>query len=226
MMVIRTGVFLVLMSALAVAGFAQDALSVTPGGDVGIGTATPTEKLEVDGNIKATGRIKDETGFVMPVGSIIPFGGTTAPEGWLLCDGTPVSRTTYADLFSVIGTAFGEGDGSTTFNVPELRAMFLRGAGTYGGATKKANGEEYEGPAVGALQEDAMQGHWHYTYSPAGGGHVGLDHASKSHATSIGAKHAGAAQVRHARSDGSNGTPRTGDETRPVSIGVNYIIKI
>lgn len=56
-----------------------------------------------------------------PIGSIIPFGGTTAPDGFLLCQGQAVSRTTYAELFAVIGTAFGTGDGSTTFNVPDLR---------------------------------------------------------------------------------------------------------
>lgn len=53
-----------------------------------------------------------------PLGAIIPYGGTTIPEGWLECDGSAVSRTTYADLFAVLGTKFGPGDGSTTFNLP------------------------------------------------------------------------------------------------------------
>lgn len=53
-----------------------------------------------------------------PLGAIIPYGGTTIPEGWFECDGSAVSRTTYADLFVVIGTKFGPGDGSTTFNLP------------------------------------------------------------------------------------------------------------
>lgn len=65
-----------------------------------------------------------------PLGTINAFGGSTAPEGWLLCQGQAISRTTYADLFKVIGIAFGAGDGSTTFNVPDLRGEFLRGAGT------------------------------------------------------------------------------------------------
>ena len=65
-----------------------------------------------------------------PIGSIIPYGGTTAPDGFLLCQGQAISRTTYAELFAVIGTSFGSGDGSTTFNVPDLRGEFLRGAGT------------------------------------------------------------------------------------------------
>ena len=65
-----------------------------------------------------------------PLGTINAFGGATAPEGWLLCQGQALSRTTYKDLFDVIGTNFGSGDGSTTFNLPDLRGEFLRGAGS------------------------------------------------------------------------------------------------
>lgn len=62
-----------------------------------------------------------------PVGSIQAYGGATAPFGWLLCQGQAVSRATYAELFGVIGTSFGAGDGSTTFNVPDLRDKVLVG---------------------------------------------------------------------------------------------------
>jgi hypothetical protein len=53
-----------------------------------------------------------------PLGVIMPYGGTTVPTAWLECDGSAVSRSTYADLFAVLGTKFGPGDGSTTFNLP------------------------------------------------------------------------------------------------------------
>ena len=56
-----------------------------------------------------------------PVGCINLYAGSTAPTGWLICDGSAVSRTTYANLFSVIGTTYGTGDGSTTFNIPNLK---------------------------------------------------------------------------------------------------------
>lgn len=62
-----------------------------------------------------------------PVGSLVMFAGAAAPTGWLLCDGTAVSRATYADLFAVVDTAFGVGDGSTTFNLPDLRDRFPMG---------------------------------------------------------------------------------------------------
>ena len=65
--------------------------------------------------------IKNTVNTNTPVGSISLFAGTTAPTGWLICDGSAVSRTTYANLFSVIGTTYGTGDGSTTFNIPNLK---------------------------------------------------------------------------------------------------------
>ena len=65
--------------------------------------------------------IKNAVNTNTPVGSISLFAGKTAPTGWLICDGSAVSRTTYANLFSVIGTTYGTGDGSTTFNIPNLK---------------------------------------------------------------------------------------------------------
>lgn len=53
-----------------------------------------------------------------PVGSLMPYAGTTPPDGWLICDGSEISRTTYARLFSVIGTTYGAGDGNSSFNIP------------------------------------------------------------------------------------------------------------
>jgi len=62
-----------------------------------------------------------------PIGKVDMFAGNSAPTGWLECDGAAVSRTTYAALYAVIGTVWGAGDGSTTFNVPDLRGEFVRG---------------------------------------------------------------------------------------------------
>lgn len=62
-----------------------------------------------------------------PVGSTIKLPAATAPSGYLYCDGSAVSRTTYAGLFAVIGIAHGSGNGSTTFNIPDYRGYFLRG---------------------------------------------------------------------------------------------------
>ena len=64
------------------------------------------------------------------VGVVSPYAGSSAPSGWLICDGSAVSRTTYASLFAITSTTFGVGDGSTTFNLPDLRSRIPVGAGT------------------------------------------------------------------------------------------------
>lgn len=69
---------------------------------------------------------------ILPAGIILECGMSTAPSGWLLCDGTAISRTTYSRLFTAIGTTFGVGDGSTTFNLPDFRQRFALGQAVSG----------------------------------------------------------------------------------------------
>jgi microcystin-dependent protein len=64
---------------------------------------------------------------LVPPGTMVGYGGDTAPNGWLLADGAAVSRTTYAELFAVYGTKYGAGDGSTTFNLPNVKGRVLVG---------------------------------------------------------------------------------------------------
>lgn len=76
-----------------------------------------------EGNLIITG----EGGDTLPIGSMLPYGNVNPPANWLVCDGSAVSRTTYADLFSIIGTTYGEGDGSTTFNLPNKKGRVSAG---------------------------------------------------------------------------------------------------
>src|SRR5690348_16608259 len=69
-------------------------------------------------------------GATVQTGTLLAFSTATLPSGYLLCDGAAVSRTTFTTLFAIIGTTWGSGDGSTTFNVPDLRNRFLYGSGT------------------------------------------------------------------------------------------------
>jgi microcystin-dependent protein len=193
----------------------ESSLIILPNKNVGINTETPSSELEVNG------RIKDKTGFVMPVGTIVPYGGATAPDGWLLCDGGVVSRTTYADLFAVIGTAFGEGNGTTTFNLPDLRGMFLRGRDAGAGRDPDTGGREEmafggnTGDAVGSVQADQYRSHthtvtryWNNVFHGNGGqwaGHYNGSSYSTGQTGSI--ENAG------------------GNETRPINAYVNFIIK-
>jgi microcystin-dependent protein len=66
----------------------------------------------------------------IPAGAVMQYAGSTAPTGWLLCDGSAVSRTTYANLFTAIGVTFGTGDGTTTFNLPDCRGRVVAGLDT------------------------------------------------------------------------------------------------
>ena len=104
-----------------------------------------------------------------PAGTVYAYAGSTAPSGHLLCDGAAVSRTAYADLFAVLSTAYGVGDGSTTFNVPDLRGRTAIGAGTGSGLTARTlaatGGEESH-----ALTEAELAYHRHSSNAVTGSG--------------------------------------------------------
>ena len=89
----------------------------------------------------------------MPAGSVIWHASDTAPTGYIKANGATVSRTTYADLFAAIGTTFGVGDGSTTFNLPDLRGEFIRGWDDSRGVDS--------GRSFGSSQSDEFKSHQH-----------------------------------------------------------------
>lgn len=97
-----------------------DVLGVTPPNGDNSKKLANTEFIQALANI------------IAPVGCVQAFAGSTTPQGWLLCDGSAVSRTDYADLYAVIGTTYGDGDGSTTFNVPNLIDKFVEGSAIVG----------------------------------------------------------------------------------------------
>jgi len=95
------------------------------------GDGSASQYLQTDGS----GTLSWSTINIIPSGSIISYGGSSAPSGWLLCYGQAISRTTYADLFTAIGTTYGSGDGSTTFNLPDLRGRVVAGQDDMGGSS-------------------------------------------------------------------------------------------
>jgi microcystin-dependent protein len=183
----------------------------------------------------ATWSTLDNSGNVIPTGTILPFGGTTAPSGYAFCDGSAISRTTYAALFTEISTAYGAGDGSTTFNVPDLRGRFLRGVdGSAGNDPDKASRTAMAsggntGNAVGSVQGQATKKN-------------GLGVNDPGHTHKVGAStynppgqfaNFGRNDVAASPDFGTSSTSFTGvtlsagdNETRPVNANVNYIIKL
>lgn len=174
-----------------------------------------------------------------PVGSIIPYGGANAPSGWLICQGQEVSRTTYSELFAVIGTAYGAGDSSTTFNVPDLREATTKGVGLSG---KASTHYDNDGIALGEFVDDRIKSHAHNVYvRDTGHAHSlpltlaadsagGTFFSSYSVAGTNIVTNAGSANIEVSSSPNfigeSNITADTGSRTNEVkAVGVNYIIK-
>ena len=93
-------------------------------------------------------------------GTILPTVATSAPNGWLLCDGTAVSRTTYANLFTLVGTTFGAGNGTTTFNLPDPRGRSVIGVGQGSGLSSRTRGQT-GGAETHTMSESEMPLHGH-----------------------------------------------------------------
>tara|TARA_R110000751_G_scaffold233801_2_gene334685 strand:- start:80 stop:1225 length:1146 start_codon:yes stop_codon:yes gene_type:complete len=117
-------------------------------------------------------RLMDKSRDDVPTASIFAFPIETAPTGYLVCDGSAVNRATYADLFAVIGVTYGNGNGTTTFNLPDYRGQFLRGldegSGTDPGAASRTDrGDGTTGNFVGTKQSSEVVAHDHNINAPA-----------------------------------------------------------
>jgi len=157
----------------------------------------------------------------IPAGMIQAFGNTTAPGGWLICDGSSYSTSSYAALFASIGYTWG-GAGAS-FNVPDLRGMFLRGTGTNGTQSGAV------GPSVGAYQADAYLNHTHAITDP---GHAHIFNNPNSGSSGAGsglllgipsATYSGTQSAQTGITVNSSTTG--GTETRSKNYGVLYCIK-
>lgn len=170
-----------------------------------------------------------------PVGSIIATGSLTPPTGYLYANGSAVSRTTYSELFKVIGTTYGVGDGSTTFNLPDLRGVFARGAGS------QTIGAETYSATLGQKQNDATSknglaltdpGHSHQYDMSGSGNSNSLWHpnpnngwGSNSFASALYNDSLYGRFSDHIVGSGSNVSLNNGDaETRPANVAVAYHI--
>lgn len=172
------------------------------------------------------------------VGSVLAFAGSSAPAGFLLCDGSAVSRTTYAALFAVVGSTWGSGDGSTTFNVPDFRGVFLRGLNTSGSGYDPSR-------VLASLQADTLKEHTHtanhshtayqaphthsYTdYTVSGDAPLfigsGANYGYKDNPLTTGSA-APAITVDTTNITTSGASTGAYPETRPVNKAVNFIIK-
>ncbi len=144
--------------------------------------------------------------LLVPTGAVMPFAMNSAPSGWLAADGSTVSRSTYSALWTALGTTsspYGQGDGSTTFNLPDLRGYFVRGAGT--------NSDGTAAGTFGAKQADDLKSHTHEVDMSGSNGPMAAGPAGNGPA----------ARYSTTGTTGATG----GTETRPRNIAMLYCIK-
>jgi len=195
--------------------------------------------LEVDGSGIATGQIRvmdgvTDGGFIasLPAGMILSFANSTAPDGFLECNGASLNRASYARLFSAIGTTWGDGDDvGNTFALPDLRGAFLRGTGT-----GSINSRDKIGENVGSFQEDetmnadglARFGEIpQYSYPipvTTANGVFGSEGDLSTRVARYEAGANGGADTQFLTFDLSRSV-RTGNEIRPYNAGILYCIK-
>ena len=117
------------------------------------------------------GLVEAELNLGPPTGTVELYAGATAPTGYLLCNGAAVSRTTYAALFEILGTTYGAGDGTTTFNLPDLRGRAPIGVGTGTGLTARALAATGGAETV-TLDTTQIPGHTHTGTTASSGAHT------------------------------------------------------
>jgi len=163
-------------------------------------------------------------GLSIPVGAVFYFAANSAPTGYLTCDGSAISRTTYADLFAVVSTTFGAGDGSTTFNLPDLRGEFIRGFDAGKGTDS--------GRTFGSLQDQATAAPstTAFTTNTAGNHTHTIPYAASSgfpaSYPSISTGSGGSTLISTSAAGGHSHTITGGDtETRPRNIALLPCIK-
>jgi microcystin-dependent protein len=186
-------------------------------------TATVTELNYTDGVTSAIQtQINALTAALTPSGTIINVAMNTAPSGYLKANGAAVSRTTYAALFAAIGSTFGVGDGSTTFNVPDLRGEFVRGW--------VDDGSVDSGRAFGSAQTSANKEHYHLLVRNANGAATAgsWDGSATDHITSVGSAGDSAYRLRATSSEPNVAASSSEGETdsRPRNVALLACIKV
>ena len=172
-----------------------------------------------------------------PSGTIVAYGGTAAPAGWVFCDGTSYSgsNATYAALYAAIGTAYGGQTATMAFNVPDLRGRFVRGADDGSGhdpdaASRTASATGGNAMGVGSIEAAAFASHSHGVNDP-GHSHSSWATYSGTNLAAGGFNYAGTPDGAFHGATAVAGTGITvsaagGAETRPLNVAVSYIIKL
>ena len=181
---------------------------VISGSGIDMGGNPVSNASQIDGvvinengeNVATEVVVNEQISNATKIGTIITFPINSVPTGFLECNGALLSRTAYANLFAVIGTTYGAGDGSTTFAIPDLRGEFIRGWDNGRGIDS--------GRTIGSYQADAFKSHTHTSSAMESGNQRPVGGGSYESATA-------------GFTTGATG----GNETRPRNIAMMYCIK-
>lgn len=169
----------------------------------------------------SSNKILDTLATIFPAGMITHYGGSSAPTGWVLCDGSAISRSTFSALFAILSTTYGTGDGTTTFNVPDLRGRVPVGAGTGTGGGASGSGLPTGGSALTAVSRGTWKGEeTHQLTVPELASHTHTINGNASTGTGVSQGTTGGGTI--ATSSTGSDTPH--NNIQPV-MGVNFIIK-
>lgn len=172
--------------------------------------------------------IQQEVQKAIPTGTIIAYSVDNVPEGYLKCEGQAISRTDYSNLFNIIGTTYGNGDGTTTFNVPDLRGEFLRGSGINSHINENLGIAEGSGTNVGEHQDATIERGFAINSVGAGWIRVGSRLDISGNTSAINAdtsKKSGAWDVILTPSWDESGNKAENYTSRPTNTSVLYCIK-
>ena len=190
--------------------------------------ATTGSGVNVTGSVTATSFVGSGAGLTgiaaMPAGAVIPFAMDAAPSGYLECSGAAVSRSTYSALFSAIGTTYGAGDGSSTFNLPNLRGEFIRGLDNGRGVDSNRAMGSFQDHGIPAMKGHISDAHGQsrlQTFAQSGFTNVFDGVGTSSWRTSI---HAVSGNYASIMFDSTNVIPAA-DHVRPRNVAMMYCIK-
>ena len=175
------------------------------------------------GTIDEKAYMDEQLALNVPVGCVQAFAGQTTPQGWLLCDGSAISRTQYSKLFGVIGTSYGAGDGSATFNLPNLTDKFIEGSAT-SGTEHSAGLPNITGNIImhGSSEQGTGGTALFQAYGAFNGNDVQNNYPNMNNILNGGATSLARADLDASRSSSVYGNSNT---VQPPSVTMRYIIK-
>jgi microcystin-dependent protein len=193
-------------------------ISVSIGGVETFSFGAPTDTL-------GSGLLGLGGAVLVPIGLVVDLAGPTVPAGWFLCYGQTISRTDYSELWDAIGDAWGDGDGSTTFNLPDLRGRVTFGKDDMGGSSAGRNQADYNGDDLGndggdqdrSITIGRMPSHDHGFSGTTSGVSANHNHSYNIASSSGAQKPSGSGSAPFDQNAGSTTSTESGDHTHTYS---------